>query len=71
MKSVEREKILSGSNIIAFLEEGLHRFGELGEDEHIELPWKVDQIPIKIYTEKKPKREVKVYYRNGKNGQKL
>ncbi len=62
MRSETREVILSRSNAIAAIEELLHRLGEISEDDRIELPWKVEQFPIKIYRQK----EVKVYYRNGK-----
>ena len=67
MKSEPREVILSRSNAIAAIEELLHRLGEIGEDDHIDLPWKVQQFPIQIYREKAKRSEVKVYYRNGKD----
>lgn len=61
MNSVLREKTLSISNFNAAVEEFLRRWGELQEGERIELPWKVAQIPVKIYRDK----EVRAYRHNG------
>jgi DNA integrity scanning protein DisA with diadenylate cyclase activity len=49
MSYVELEKTISLSNVTAAIEELLHRLGELGEDDKVELPWKVQQIPLKIH----------------------
>jgi hypothetical protein len=70
MKSEPREVILSRSNAIAAIEELLHRLGEIGEDDRVELPWKVEQFPIKIYQQKEDKVYIK-NYRPGRNGKKL
>ena len=67
MNSAPREKTLSISNLKAAVEEWIHRNcpGELQDNEGIELPWKVQQIPIVI----KRVKEVRVFHKrsNGKS----
>jgi hypothetical protein len=59
--SLPKEATISISNAQSAIEEYLHRLGLLGEDQTIELPWKVQQIPIKIHRE----QEVRVIRHNG------